>query len=159
MPIAEEIVPPRPNLGPEPWVDPPGWARRSGPWLATSGLLIALAWWRLERRRRLRALRPMLDGSEEVPPPPDRTPRRRMIDASGAVRLALIEAFGPGFGSKTTEEIAADPGLQGRADIEELVAFLRLADRAKFAGDESIEAEHAIAWADGFIGGLPPSKK
>lgn len=152
---AEEIVPPRPNLGPEPWDDRAAWPGWVGP--ASLGLvatLVVVRWRLRERRRRPATAGP---GPASGTPDADASPRRRLIAASEAVRGALIAAFGPAWGSKTTEEIAAEPGLADRLGPERadgLVAFLRLADRAKFAGDESPPDEEAASWAARFVAGL-----
>jgi len=151
----EEIVPPRPNLGPEPWVVRSDWPGGPGPWLGAIGLALILAIVRWRKRRLMG--RPIGESPGDPPAEAEPSPRRRLIGASEAVRGALIEAFGPGWGSKTTEEIAADPGLSERLDpdrAEGLLAFLRLADRAKFAGDEPAGADEALAWADAFVAGL-----
>jgi len=155
---AGEIIPPRPNLGPEPWVDRPIGPGPLGLGLAALGLalILALARWRFRREAR-----PVVEVTGDATAEVDRSPRRRVIAASEAVRVALIAAFGPAWGSKTTEEIAADPELGGRLDpgrAEELAAFLRLADRAKFAGDEAAGADEALAWASAFVAGLAASR-
>ena len=158
MAPADEIVPPRPNPGPEPWSEPPGRIGVLAPWLAAVALLVVLAWWRLARRRRARAGAPA-EAAGEVAAEAVRSPRLRLIAASESVRLALIAAQGAGWGSKTTEEIAADPELAARLGADRasgLVGFLRLADRAKFAGEEPAEGETdaALAWAASFAEGL-----
>lgn len=69
-----------------------------------------------------------------------------MIAWSGAVRDALSVRFGNVWLAKTTEEIAADPGLLlaiGAERLEWLVEFLREADRAKFS-----DTEHHLAYSD-----------
>ncbi len=131
-PSKTSLVPPRPNLGPEP-LEPP--------WPATAillgvgaGLMIVLLLaWRL-RRRKPRSPPP---PARAVPPEIDSgSPREQMIARSTAVREALSIRFGNGWRAKTTEEIAADTGLAnalGADRAEWLIGFLREADRAKFA--------------------------
>ncbi len=152
---AESLVPPRPNLGPEPWPESPRWADAAGWWGASLALilLILLALWR--RRRRPGAGLAMAFLSPSIDP--DCPPRQRLIASSEVIRGALIGAFGPTWGSKTTEEIGDDPSLLERIDpleVERLVAFLRLADRAKFASGEPESPDDWEAWAAGFVEGL-----
>jgi hypothetical protein len=152
---AETLVPPRPNLGPEPWPEPSRWSDAAGWWGASLALilLILLALWR--RRRRGRSARPIEPPSPSIDP--DGPPRQRLIASSEVIRGALIGAFGPAWGSKTTEEIGDDPSLGeriGAAEVERLVAFLRLADRAKFASSEPESPDDWEAWSAGFVEGL-----
>ncbi len=153
---SEGLIPPRPNLGPEPWADPPGGPRRLPPWawfLAPALLLAAWRWRRLRRRR----IRPAGDGLAAPPADPDPSPRLRMIAASDSVRVALIGAFGPSWKSKTTEEIAAEPAVGDRLGPDRaarLGEFLAEADRAKFAGQEPGGVEGWEAWAASFAEGL-----
>jgi hypothetical protein len=153
---SEGLVPPRPNLGPEPWPVPPGWTATAGWWVWSLALLLLIAGWRWRRGRSKagsagRASSP--DPSLEL----DLSPRRRLIASSEAVRAALIGAFGPGWGSKTTEEIAAEPILAERLDPEEvghLIEFLRQADRAKFAEDESYRFDDREEWVGSFVSAM-----
>jgi hypothetical protein len=153
---AETLVPPRPNLGPEPWPEASRWPVAAG-WGGVGValvLLVLLATWR-RRRRTGRAVEStnLLAASID----PDSPPRQRLIASSAIVRGALIGAFGPGWGSKTTEEIGDDLALLDRIGPDEggrLVAFLRLADRAKFASPEPESPEEWEAWAALFVEGL-----
>lgn len=151
------IAPPRPNLGPEPWSDPPGWGPALVPAAISLGFALILARWLLRRRRAAKADAVRGPSPAEAVVEVDPSPRRLLIASSESVRTALIAAFGPTWGSKTTEEVAADLAVVERLGSERakaLVGFLRLADRAKFAGDESLAAEGAMSWAAGFVEAL-----
>ncbi len=67
-----------------------------------------------------------------------------------SVRDTLVAGFGPSWAAKTTEEIAAEPDLTERLGperAEQLVRFLRQADRVRFAG-ESEAAPYGLEWGD-----------
>ncbi|MEW4569749.1 hypothetical protein AB1L88_17945 [Tautonia sp. JC769] len=138
---AEPIVPPRPNLGPEPWPDPaPG-----GEWAPVAlalliGLLAAGLGLGFRSRSRRRARR-RAGGPGGDRGPSSRqsgsSPEDRRIRRAEVLRDALVNAFGPSWNAKTTEEIGADPALPARLGPEasaRAVAILAEADRAKFAG-------------------------
>lgn len=134
------LVPPRPNLGPEPWVE----TRPRGADLPALGVYLALAIaiigasWRLRRLRARGHPAPRMSGTTAGPmgDPPSR--RQRLIALSGAVREAFVVRFGPAWRSKTTEEIAREVDLAeafGPEDAARLLRFLQHADRAKFADE------------------------
>jgi len=152
---AESLVPPRPNLGPEPWPDVHRWPVAAGWW--ASGLLLIflfMLWWRRSRRK----ARLLVPADLRVPSiDPYGSPRQRLIASSEVVRSALMGAFGPAWGSKTTEEIGEGPTLLERLDqaqVDRLVLFLKVADRVKFALDEPDQVEDWEAWASSFASGL-----
>jgi hypothetical protein len=156
---AESLVPPRPNLGPEPWPESSRWP---GP-LGWSGAGLALAFllilWR-RRRRNTRSAAP--ENLEAATIDPDRSPRQRLIASSEVVRSVLMDAFGPAWGSKTTEEIGDDPTLLERFDqaqANRLVTFLKVADRVKFASAEPDQVEDWESWASSFVSGLAAETK
>lgn len=146
------LVPPRPNLGPEPWPEPPGWSGRAvGAMLGLMGLLLLLAWRWQRRRVRRHSARP--SSVEAIPEETVDDPRRRLIASAEVARGALIAAFGPAWRSKTTEEIADDTGPSARfepAEVERLVALLRLADRVKFASADPGPPDDWEAWSARF---------
>jgi hypothetical protein len=79
-----------------------------------------------------------------------------MARLSALVRQALVARFGPSWGAKTTEEIAAEPGLADRLGPERaegLVRFLREADRAKFAGETAatFQGPEWNDWVSAFV--------
>ena len=126
------LVLPRPNLGPEPWAEPPtGWITVE---LVGLGILaVGLAGLAIRRRGRRQ---PRADS----PPTPnptaagDPTPNRRLIASAAPVRAALIAEFGAAWGSRTTEEIAADPALGARLGPEaarQFVGYLEEVDRTQ----------------------------
>lgn len=162
---AESLTPPYPNLGPEPW---PGGPRRSG-WTTAAGaglLLVVLsfaaaAW---VARRRLRTRAHASGGPAESPPPDatDSTPAR-FIAGSAALRSALVERHGELWRAKTTEEVAPALAAAGADEtfIRDLVEFLQVADRAKFADSTAfapaVDQRGAVdpdAWCATLLGSL-----
>ncbi len=135
-PSVGSLVPPRPNLGPEAWPEARNSARWFLPCVALAVLILAFGFWN-RRKRRSR----LSDRSASSDQPGDRVPseRERLITASDRVRQALLDAFGPAWRSKTTEEIGRDPQIVDwldSSDFDRLMSFLNLADRAKFAEDD-----------------------
>jgi hypothetical protein len=152
---AESLIPPRPNLGPEPWNEAPQWPAAAG-WVGSGLALICLFILWLRRRRR-KAASVMPDAPRVPLVDPEGSPGQRLIASSEFVRSALIGAFGPAWGSKTTEEIGDDPTLLGRfdrAEVERLIGFLKSADRVKFASVEPILVDDWEAWATSFVSRL-----
>lgn len=143
------ILPPRPNPGPEPWIDSQPWpgGLMVGIGLAMIAILTGLAiiFWRRSRRRRSRSkgIFEELEGSRLAP-------RDQMIVWSEAVRSALVDRFGPTWGARTTEEIARATELVdrfGSAKASQLAQFLAEADLAKFS-DNAETNYHPEVWAD-----------
>ncbi len=130
------LVPPRPNLGPEPW---PGEAPIA-PYLLAAGAALALLacgliLWRLRRRRRRTAL-----TSLPVANPADDSPREQIVALSAALRAALTNQFGTAWRAKTTEELSADSRLKellGVDQLEEFSRFLDYVDHLKFAPERT----------------------
>lgn len=149
----ESSNPPRPNLGPEPWPESPRWpvGVASGGVLVAMGVMGAL-WWRRRKRAGALATSSQMKAGEA-----EESPVQRLVGSSELVRAALIGAFGPSWGSRTTEEIAHEPALLARvepAEVERLVSLLRAADRVKFAGREPDPAEDWGPWAASFVASL-----
>ncbi len=145
-------LPPRPNLGPEPWPEPPAGSREWVAWaVAVAVVLVVVMVWRWSRRRRrpIQGRIPVAGGpgavSEEPAP-------ERVVRLSAEVRRALADRLGSPLPAMTTEEVlarmAAEPAFS-KDGLEPLRSLLREADRVKFAGRvESEDArEHAEAWA------------
>lgn len=153
---ANPLVPPRPNLGPEPWADEPagrGWTVAAGAGLAA---LAATAWLLARRRRKRRRIANDQMTNEQKNDAAD-GPGGRLAAWSGKARGALVERFGPAWGARTTEEIAADEGLAAAlsaARFEGLVRLLREADRAKFAGVDGDQGEDWEDWVAAFVAEL-----
>lgn len=155
------LVPPRPNLGPEPFPEPePVWPWLAGPAVAVGLLLAGL---RLRRRRR-RAGSPAVHAPPDAPAPG--TSAGGVVAHADAVRAALVARFGATWRAKTTEEIAGDPGPAeafGTATAERLNLLLREADRAKFSGPGTgtgegspgagPQGDEADAWVAWFVAG------
>jgi hypothetical protein len=153
------LVPPRPNLGPEPLDETrPPWALLIGLGIAGS-LLGSWAWRRWRRPRRSRGLEPPgSPGSGESTAASTKEP---IVAQATAARDALVARFGPAWRAKTTEEIAADPApveAFGTEMAERLVALFREADRAKFAtarlseaGPQRADADEWALWVAAFV--------
>lgn len=128
------LVPPRPNLGPEPMPEDRSLTPRPLAWLPAAGIIGVVLW--LWLRRRLRRRGDVRHAGPRRPAAAPATLRDQTIARSRAVRAALAARFGPSWSAKTTEEIAAEPALAeglGAEPAARLVAFLAEADRAKFA--------------------------
>ncbi len=134
-PSGSVLIPPRPNLGPEPLIDSQASVNLGfGIGIAILLALLALIFVVFLRRRSRRGKR--LSGVPMFPDTSDESERERMIAWSIAVREALASRFGNVWKARTTEEIADDPQLLaqiGSERSERLIRFLREADRAKFA--------------------------
>jgi hypothetical protein len=129
--LGRALVPPRPNLGPEPWTTStslnPNWLLLAIPCVV---VVVWVFWTHL--RRGLARSRP--DGA--TPDEPDITPRGRLVALSMSTKNALAARFGPTWRAKTTEELAAEPILAeflGPEPLRELIEFLDRIDRLKFA--------------------------
>jgi hypothetical protein len=134
------FVPPRPNLGPEPFVERPNYTAAI---VAGVFVFTAIVAWRIRRWKTRRAKIAPPDGTVVATP---ETPRDQMIALSTTLRARLASRFGPGWLAKTTEEIAADPALSqllAPEQLERLGILLREADHAKFA-DSAAMRELAV---------------
>ncbi len=159
---AESLVPPRPNLGPEPWPEPTRWPGPAG-WSGLAALVVVFGVG-LRLRNLHRSLRKVSESlnSSIVADGLGASPRERLISNSEQVRDALIRTFGPSWGSKTTEEISQGAGLVERLDPAELgrlIEFLKLADRAKFAEAALETEEDWEAWSSGIVAQLSAPKR
>jgi hypothetical protein len=133
---ARGLVPPRPNLGPEPWSDPPPIALFL--WVAGALACLFLIW--LVRRRLHRARVNRAGPNLANQAPRDTTPRGRLVALSHSMRDALTNQFGTAWRAKTTEELSAEPRLAevlGADQLEELIRFLDQIDQLKFAPERS----------------------
>ena len=135
---AGSLVPPRPNLGPEPMSEPIGYGPAGVliPPAFAIGLL-AFAWARARGRghRQAPGERP---GSIADPP------QDPIILWADRVRRALADRLGPAWSAKTTEEIAGEFDLEAVIGPERRTFLLRLlaeADRRKFAGSTGLDSE------------------
>jgi hypothetical protein len=138
---ATVLVPPRPNLGPEPWPD----ATFPGPELIGLVLLIVClaigTVWILKRRGAIARLKAKRKHSAVAL---DDSPTTRFLALTGLTRDALAEHFGPGLRARTTEEIAVDTTLKeqiGEEYFDQLLCLLRAADRLKFAVEPAAQPE------------------
>jgi hypothetical protein len=132
------LVPPRPNLGPEPWQDVQPMTRAFPALLLLVVLLMAVLLWRRARRKAART-----KGDHRAPSVLDDanpSPRDRLVALSGSIRDALTVQFGSSCRAKTTEELAVDVRLEqllGDEEFRELIRFLDQIDRLKFAPERS----------------------
>jgi hypothetical protein len=140
--VPKGLVPPRPNLGPEPW---PTALPLTAITLATAAgliLIAALIGVRMARRRRRK---PRRDGAPAIPA--QVTPRDRMVALSTAIRQALSDKLGTSWRAKTTEEVVIDHELEnllGREHLEELGRFLDRVDHLKFAPERSNHQDDSL---------------
>jgi hypothetical protein len=159
------LVPPRPNLGPEPMpgrLSTSGWI---GIWLIGASLSVGLFWW-LRRSywpRRSERARPRGPAGDDVPAGPFASRRDQMTAWSAEVRGTLADRFGEHWRARTTEEIAGDVSLIERLGDEtaaRLVRFLIDADRAKFDDREGLQPPLVDAvpeWVAGFVASSVPA--
>ncbi len=149
------LVPPRPNLGPEPWPEARVQERLALMVAIGAGvvLLLFVAAWLL-RRRRPGGAKP--SSGEAGPQPAGDSPRARLLRLVVELRRALRQNFGPSMMARTTEELASDPELRealGDEQFESLVGLLARTDRWKFAPlsqddpAESLEDEIQVCMA------------
>ena len=140
------LVPPRPNLGPEPWQDLSPMTRAVPALLVLVLLLLAVLLWRRHRRKAARARRDQLGSGDLADYNP--SPRDRLVALSGSIRDALTVQFGSSCRAKTTEELAADGRLEqllGDEELRELIRFLDQIDRLKFAPERSDHHQDVLA--------------
>ena len=157
---ARVLVPPRPNLGPEPWSE-----ERSSLWpLLGVGLVLFAAVWMISRRRRRRRA--------VTPPQPVTsldTPDAQLLSLAVQARETLAARFGPSLRARTTEEISNDTVLKealGDDHFQSLIRLLSMADYWKFASapengqTESLleELPHWSAWQS-TLPSRPPAKR
>ena len=146
---ARAIVPPRPNLGPEPWSEPNPFSL----YFVLGATLAALfvLWFGWRRLGRFRAERPVSNLSSQNPR--DTSPHGRLVALSQTLRNALASQFGPEWRAKTNEELSAEPRLAellGHDQLQELIHILNDIDLLKFAPNrsnfyqESLEQQLAV---------------
>jgi hypothetical protein len=154
VPETRSLVPPRPNLGPEPSLDSPP---RASVWtaVAISALLILLiAVGILTLMRRARRL--PKHAAPVVLREPDDTPRGHFVALSQSIRETLTSQFGTSWRAKTTEELSSDGELEqvlGKEPLEELIRFLDQVDRLKFAPERP---SHQLAALDDELAAWKP---
>ncbi len=143
------ILPPRPNLGPEPWQDSQS---INGNVLALAVLALLILGWQVFRwlRRRQSRLNPDDLAYQHRP---DATPRDRLVGLSNSIRETLTVQYGSTWRAKTTKELAADTQLVqtvGPEGFDDLIRFLDRVDLLKFAPErtdqdhESLERELTV---------------
>lgn len=137
---ARGLIPPRPNLGPEPWREPDA-APKVALALAIAAMAVLIVAW---TRRRARWLRARGSGHGVSGPPTDTSPRGRLVELSETVRGALAARLGDNLRARTTEELSLDERLiplLGAEESRDLIRFLERIDRVKFAPERPSE-EH-----------------
>lgn len=147
---ARTLVPPRPNLGPEPWTEPDRIGLYSLLGAVLASLLVAWFAWKRLARTWFRKDVIALPNSN----PPDTSTRGRLFALSQSMRNAMASQFGAAWRAKTNEELSAEPRLAellGLDPLQEMIQILNEIDRLKFAPNrsdlhqESLELEFA-AW-------------
>ncbi|HKI17023.1 MAG TPA: hypothetical protein VKA15_04055 [Isosphaeraceae bacterium] len=137
------LVPPRPNLGPEPWSETQS-MRAVYVALALGVILASAALYGVWRHRRIAR------GKAKKRPAAERqgaTASERLIGLSGSLRAALTDRFGTSYRARTTEELSADlelGQLLGGESFEQLIQFLDQIDRIKFAPVRTPNRQHAL---------------
>src|SRR5262245_54707686 len=138
------LVPPRPNLGPEPWIEP----RSVVSWIPAAGLIVAVSLTAAvmvfrRRRRPVQHVSQLPIESRAV----DGSPGTRLLRLAALVRQSLESEFGPSVRARTTEEIAADAQIKealGEDRLDPLIHLLALADQWKFATVASNGREESL---------------
>jgi hypothetical protein len=134
---ARGLVPPRPNLGPEPWREPDATPQLLLA-LGLAAVVVLLVSWAWRRRGVVGTRGP--GASTGGPPAAEPTSRERLVGLSETIRDALTAQFGHSCRAKTTEELSADERLSqllGEEDFRHLIVFLDRIDLLKFAPDRS----------------------
>jgi hypothetical protein len=143
QPAPGGFIPPRPNLGPEPWPEDQPIAGLLLVAVAAACVLLGWFLWRRVRHRGVQAKPGGLAARGE----PDNTPRGRLLALGHSIREALTVQFGAPWRAKTTEELAADAQLEqvlGCDGLQELIRFLDQVDRLKFAPERSNHRQEAL---------------
>ena len=131
--VGRGLVPPRPNLGPEPWSDAQSLAVAFILATALGGLLIAWVFWIWRKKTKARTR-----SDHKTLSPHDATPQGRLVACSSSIRETLADRFGTAWRAKTTQELATEDTLVevlGEEQLDELIRFLDFVDHLKFAAD------------------------
>jgi hypothetical protein len=138
------LVPPRPNLGPEPWSEAqPIPEVLLGLLLILGCVLLGGFFWRWLRHGRTRSKRGELAPEDR----PDATPRERLVALSNSIREAMTVQYGTTWRAKTTEELSENTQLVqavGPEGFEELIRFLDQVDHIKFAPERSNQHHESL---------------
>lgn len=141
------FVPPRPNLGPEPWSQTSETIQLAV-WFGLILSVVVMAALFVKRLRRSRQVNQTRPG-ETTPALPDSSPPARLLALALEVREALALKFGPSMRALTTEEISEDPRVRSTLGTERhrnLVRLLRATDQLKFAPELDAIPQHV--WLD-----------
>jgi hypothetical protein len=145
------ILPPRPNLGPEPLppLDDPSYP--SFAWIVGAALLaLGFLFWAVYARRRKR---PASKRGPETPPDPHEPvdiAADSLLSAAERARMLVASRFGRDRLAFTTEELTSDSAIAlaltstTRARLE---ALLQAADHAKFAPRDDVSLD-GQGWDD-----------
>jgi hypothetical protein len=160
------LVPPRPNLGPEPWSE----TRIDRELPLEIGVALALVLggllWIIRRRRVIRRRAALAETKVSAH---DDSPGAVLVSLASRVREDLAARFGPSLRARTTEEIAADAAIRealGEGNLEPLTHLLITADRWKFASEYGNGREESLlddlsnweAWHKTFLAELAAKK-
>jgi len=139
------LVPPRPNLGPEPWSETRSVTDAYSVAFALLVILSGAALYGVWRKRRIArgkgAKPPVIDER------PDAAPRERLIGLAGSLRTALTDRFGASYRARTIEELSADGDLGKLLGVElfgQLIQFLDQIDQLKFAPARTQNQQQAL---------------
>ena len=130
-------LPPRPNLGPEPWPEPD---RLSAWWLCLGLPIFALAAWRF--RRIHGPQRPTAQEASAAEIESEQSSAETFVRLVERLRSALVAKFGVSWSAMTTEELAvALVAKEFGSPRLPLIELFHVSDRVKF-GEHSVEPDY-----------------
>jgi hypothetical protein len=144
------LIPPRPNLGPEPFEKP----SRVNAWPVAAAVTFVVIVLCLVLRRRARRIA----VSTTAQPASGNTPADAVHALADSVRAQLVLRFGDPWRARTTEQIAESHAIAealGAESFQMLVAFLQAVDVVKYSGQENANSDTIRAewsnWAAHFV--------
>ncbi len=138
------LIPPRPNLGPEPLEKP----SHVNAWPVAAAVTFVVIVLCLVLRRRARRIANMTS----VQPAVADAPADALHALADSIRAQLVLRFGDPWRARTTEQIAESPAIAealGPESFHKLVAFLQAVDVVKYSGQEHGDSDAIRAeWSD-----------
>jgi len=138
------LIPPRPNLGPEPFEK----SSRVDAWpVAAAVAFVGIVLWLVLRRRARR-----IAGMTTAQPASGDTPADALHALADSVRAQLVLRFGDPWRARTTEQIAESAAVAealGPESFHKLIEFLQAVDVVKYSGQEHGDSDAIRAeWSD-----------